>query len=94
MDKDILNEILIEAIDKNFPKGKCKERGNALMLIAQVLIDSKPYLNTRAVKKLNVDEVIELMELSKYKCWTWDINDKFTLATAICALKDKGDSNG
>ena len=39
MDKNILNEIFIDALDKNFPKGECKERGNALVLVAQVLID-------------------------------------------------------
>lgn len=56
MDKDTLHEILIEALDKNFPKGECKERGCALMLVAQVLIDSKLHLNTRAVKRLSEKE--------------------------------------
>ena len=30
-------EIIYESLEKNFPKGKCKERGNALVLVAEIM---------------------------------------------------------
>jgi len=34
-------EICTELADKHFPKGKCKERGNLLVFIAELWIEMK-----------------------------------------------------
>ena len=35
---DKLRELTIDLVDKNFPKGECKERGKAIVLYAEILI--------------------------------------------------------
>jgi len=37
MDKKLL-EIFDDLLDRHFPKGKCKERGEALVLVAEAML--------------------------------------------------------
>jgi len=41
---DTLKEILFDLTDKHFPKGECKERGNAIVLVGEALIQFKMVL--------------------------------------------------
>jgi len=36
--KEKIKEATIDLVDKNFPKGECKERGQAIVLYAEMLI--------------------------------------------------------
>lgn len=47
-------------LDKQFPKGKCKERGNALVLYAQAVI-----LFERCLKVINDDQELTKSEGGK-----------------------------
>lgn len=37
-EREALKEALFDLIDKHFPKGKCKERGQAMVLVAEALM--------------------------------------------------------
>jgi hypothetical protein len=43
-DQDVIEEILKSSVEKHFPKGECRERGSAMMLIAEVNIAIKEVL--------------------------------------------------
>jgi hypothetical protein len=49
-----LDNIGIDLIDKYFPKGECKERGNAIILYAMLLIKFKDWVNKNYVLKKDV----------------------------------------
>lgn len=41
MTEDEWTNLLVDLVEKNFPKGKCKERGNANVLVAEISIELK-----------------------------------------------------
>lgn len=39
LSKDKIQEATIDLVDKHFPKGECKERGSAIVLYAEIIIN-------------------------------------------------------
>ena len=44
LDVERLSQVTADLVEKNFPKGECKERGQAIVLHAQMLIKIVDYL--------------------------------------------------
>lgn len=50
-----LKEIFVNLVEENFPKGKCEERGNAMVLVGKAIIQIREELNDKFQKMRSFD---------------------------------------
>jgi hypothetical protein len=84
----IHNDITPELVEQNFPKGQCKERGQAILLHAQMLIAIQQIINDALAQiKSEIKKIIEAHPNVSFKL-KLNAKEKFIWLTAIQEYKE------
>ena len=71
IENNLINEELEETLNEQFPKGKCKERGHALVLFAKANIMINELEEVRDIAFLENKRLLERLQRHKEKIMDW-----------------------
>ena len=87
---NLIKDVTPDLVEKNFPKGQCKERGAAIVLHAQMLIAISKALASKIPKSQELaseDEIADI--ITKSSLWNLGVNSHQALSELVEALVGK-----